>query len=1638
MTALRLLLAAAAPWALWGAAAPEGPLPPQAQDETVYIDEVKKDFLDKIQRCEEAKEWKSLFEHYAYGLRKYAQKVVSLDASPKPRRYTSVSEFLTQRLSRLPKEAYDFYRLENDGKAKAAFDRARDEGSRRDLERAVEDFFFSSYTDEVLDQLANQAFDEGRVEEALFNWGRLLRSYPDSDIPRAVTAVRIAHACRVAENDAALQDLRQFVEQQKIDGKVQVGGRAQPLAAVLAAIEVPVRAAVVRPLKVPYALSPEDRERRRVLGVRNDIKRWTYDFAADRGEPQAQAQPDPNQVLRRRAIMMRGEVAAPQFGEFPFFPAYAKVRGREFVLLTDGSRLVAVDPAKVKGTSTTTGVYWKYPDRAILRPNPNNNPGVFLAVNRPYIGVTVDGEHAYVTMFSDLKVRPREANPNAVDFFEGTTAMKCFHIPSGKLVWDTDMTPLLDDMKAVCKDFFDRNFSFSAPPLVKGDRLYVGICTSPVGEQESRVLCLDKKTGKPLWCTFLASVNGARGTAWGWSAGRLVVYQTLLAEDGGAIYAQTSLGVVAALNSVTGNILWLSKYDRAGLRPQQSGMIEPALIRPANRPVLWKGHVFALPQDKNDLLAFDKISGKPLDLAPPRTREGDLDWKNMTHLLGVVDDWMVVGGTTSHVIKLKEFLSPAPVAPGDFPRSNAYSLASSNTAKAGRGVVDGDLVYLSASGPPGGNPTGVLGVYDVRTWKSLDQPAWKDQGEHGNLLVAGNYLVVAAQKILIYTDVETIRNEYVRKLNQSPPHADALLEFGDVMKENDRLEEAAEAYLGFIKAAEGDPRHEVRVRQVKGELHGIFLRRGDEAARQGDQVRALELYTFAKGFAYDEKTEADTTQKLAETYEKLERWKDAVGQWQRLVEKGRSLYHRESEDVMKLWQHARKQIDEIVKKAPQAYEDVEKRAAEALKKAQEGGAEALRDVMDRFPNSKTAKEAWQKLRDGLLKEGKFDKLRALYNDLKDRFKLDLNFDAFKELLELLEKFGDQPRLRFELGRFAERFPHETIATDAGEEAVKDYVQRRLRELAPGPRPDEPVLQAPLKRVGELEAPKPSDPRAAAARPFPLRPRGVEPPDFARHHELFVRGSAVELWDLKEKRRVWTRAHPGGYLGAAFTDPPAGSSGAAVTETREGSPAQRAGLKAGDVIRSVDGRAVSAATLTDALAEIEPGKEVELALVTEGAPARKRVTLDPYPAEARPWVVGASFTSDYALAVAWEDMAASVDLATGRLQWSFRSVRDRFHVRAFYSTDGRLYLYEANRSDRDRDPLRSHSPQAVQERQAFRPEEAHHRLLCLSDFTGELVWARAFDFDPANPAQVPQVSFFGKYLADSVTVLLENNRGGTRDWVLWVLMARDASGKDTSTPWLHRTLPGTLQAHAVDEEAGVLYYVADLTSDRRERFLYSLSIDPARKDFKPVEVALHPQKYMPAPYGHCALAVDRDLVVLLVAPHQAGADHRLWVFKDGKEFRSLSLREGRTLPPARAPTAAFDREGTLYVYNVPRDKGGALGTGRAFLTAIRVAAPAGAEPEAWDAVAPVVGTGVGTVCSVRPEPENLVLFTASRAAAPGQSVEGALGVLYDKRAEGYLHMVHTDLLPAAEGTEPAAAWRGRIYVSGRQSLQVFGD
>ncbi|HLY08536.1 MAG TPA: PQQ-binding-like beta-propeller repeat protein [Planctomycetota bacterium] len=1660
-------------------AAPQG----QTQEESIYLEKVDRDFLERVKKAEQARDWKSLFDLYGLSLRKYSQSVVQVS----PDRWTSVHEYFLGRISALPKEAFEYYRFQNDGKARAALDKAHESGRRRDVERVVEEYFFATGSDEVMDGLALQDYDEGKVEEARTWWNRLLRLYPDSHLPRAVTAARIAHACLISENVGALEDLRRFLAASKIDGAVTIGGRSRPLSEYLQSLAIPLRPLAVRPTKMPYSPDPEERLRRPTLGVRNDIRRWVYDFAEDRGDAPAVPEPEVQRPQVRQPFRprgMRGDVPPPPpVPEYPLIPAYAKVRGKDYVIFTDGTRVLAVDPARVKGKSATAGVYWKYPsDKPIPRPQPGQNG----TAGRPYVGVTIDAEYAFVTMYSSPEARPRDPTPAGnQDGFEGVTAVKCIHIPTGKLVWDTDLPPLIDEFKTACKEYIERNFSYAAPPIVRGDRLYLGVCTSPMGEQESRVVCLDRKTGRPLWSTFLSSVTTQQGAFMGMTY--QPTYLPMLAEQGGTLYVETNLGVVGALNPASGALLWLSQYKRAGRRYQpNTGTTEAAFRRPANPPILWNGTLFVLAQDRADLLAFNAATGDEIKLPPSSEMHGELDWKSILHLLGPVNDELVVtGANKSFQVKLRDENGPC---------YRANYLIASACRGAGRGAVTEDYVYLPVMDDGDGSQTGGLGVYDVRTWKVVERPAWKEPNECGNLLVAGNCLVVATSRIAVYTDVDTLRNQYARRLGQSPPNPELLLEYGETMRENDRLEEAGEAYLSFIHAVDGDPRQAEKAREVRRELHTIFIRRGDEAlkrsgdaasrvadavrrqqeakqqledadrkadetgklqaaalirsaemdqrqadaARKTDSEKALECFRFAKEFAWDRDSEADAVQRLAGTYEGLGLWREAVAQYQELILKGRTLFHRESESVTKLWEHASRRIDDIVAKAPGAYADVEKQAAEALQKAKDGSVEGLREVMDRFPNSKAARDAFGRMRDTLLKQGHLDKLRALYGDFQDRFKLKLDFDAYKELLELLEKLGDLDRLKFELAHFGERFQDRSVMTDGRDEPVKEFVARKLDALSRAPR-HAPELKGPLRLLGELEPVLlSSDPQGVALGHQPLCPLGTEPPGLGADRELFRRGSTVELWDLKAHQRIWASAHPGSWIGVVYGDAP---QGVPVLFVKPGSPADKAGLKKDDVILAVDGQPVKAPGLGDVLSGLPPQTTVEIAGRRGGADLRVKLVTVPMPPELRPAILGASFTREGALAVAWEDQLASMDLATGRIQWTFRISRDRFVFSAFHATDGRVYLYESFRGDRFADPMRLPTPGAPQ---TFKVQEAHHLLFCLSDFTGEVLWARKFDFDPAVPVQETRVEFLGRYFADYVSFLHMMNRGSVSEWSLWLIPSQ-SGGKSELGPLREpqrRPLHGDLRDHAVDTDGEILYYVADVT-DRRERTLHSLSLDPAQSSFKPVDIRLSDVKYMPYQFNYstCKLAASREFITLVVSPPQPNIEYRIWTWKTSDlKDRSFSLLPGRTLPVARPAGLGIGPDDTLYVYNVPRDQSPAQTIGRAYLTAFRLQSPPGADPVAWDSKAPSVNDMTGA--TMIHGAGMFEVLAAPRASQAGEVAENPAVIVYDRQAEGTVRMDRTDLVQPGETPgeprPPAVAWRGRIYILSQKALEIYGD
>ena len=95
----------------------------------------------------------------------------------------------------------------------------------------------------------------------------------------------------------------------------------------------------------------------------------------------------------------------------------------------------------------------------------------------------------------------------------------------------------------------------------------------------------------------------------------------------------------------------------------------------------------------------------------------------------------------------------------------------------------------------------------------------------------------------------------------------------------------------------------------------------------------------------------------------------------------------------------------------------------------------------------------------------------------------------------------------------------------------------------------------------------------------------------------------------ERLRGNTTTTQSGYLGVRIADPQDGSRGATIVAVEDGSPAAAEGLRVGDLITHIGGKAVDgAASLGGAVRSHQPGEKVDVRIVRDGAQHTVAVTL----------------------------------------------------------------------------------------------------------------------------------------------------------------------------------------------------------------------------------------------------------------------------------------------------------------------------------------------------------------------------------------------------------------------------------------------
>jgi hypothetical protein len=300
---------------------------------------------------------------------------------------------------------------------------------------------------------------------------------------------------------------------------------------------------------------------------------------------------------------------------------------------------------------------------------------------------------------------------------------------------------------------------------------------------------LDARSGQPLWCTDVGTAPQTKEMS-----------VALLSEEDGTVVLSTNYGVIAALDSATGNFEWLVKY--MGTRPKRD-----AQRAAASPPVIAGGLVYVLAQDCDELLAFDRWTGQESPL--PKSFQA-VAWKDVVHFLGRAGEWLVFSGP--HNLALR---------PLD---EQVVLLPEAESGRFGRGVITEDRVYLPTRGE--------LSIYDTRTWRLLATLKWPEATSPGNALIAGPLLIHMSDRLDLYTSEELLRDRFGLADGKGPVRPQSSRQLARILESAGRLKESVAYYRRALKTWERDPDWQETSDALKKKLADLQEKLGDDFPKE--------------------------------------------------------------------------------------------------------------------------------------------------------------------------------------------------------------------------------------------------------------------------------------------------------------------------------------------------------------------------------------------------------------------------------------------------------------------------------------------------------------------------------------------------------------------------------------------------------------------------------------------------------------------------------------------------------------------------------------------------------------------------------------------------------------------------------------
>jgi outer membrane protein assembly factor BamB len=649
----------------------------------------------EIRRADEkakAGRWEEAFPVYQRLLsdRESARIVFPLEAGW----FIGIKALCRKRLLAMPEAARKAYRNRFDTLARTLFELADSSNDRRLFEKIADIYLLSSYGDDALGRLGDMAFERGSFEQALRYYERIRGLGPDTNLdPARLLLKSLVCALRLGKGERARAYLA-ALRKRTPELKVRLKGKS---------VSIP---RLVEGLKSARGRADRTQEGGGFVWGGNNAHNGNPPFDLLLGK----------QLWRRRIRSRRisSWKAYPEFGRSRIIRRYPRGIAR-------GQGRCPYQPAVASGklllcTSNSITTYSLENGKKLWEQSPwpseygDQNPNLFHTC-------TVDGGRVFSTFIHRVR---KGKYWRHIPIKEDIPVRKlvAFDLVSGKQLWDLgkpnrDAFASEDDFRFVARA------SFPLPPVVRGDRLFVG-ATMIQGFVHCHLACFESSTGKLLWKTWLCS-GQIEQTMFGEHAVEPLC--TMVAEADGILYYSTSFGIVTAVRAADGEILWQTRYDQIEVEAARGYYTVERQIGWANTPpICWQGLLLVSPLDSDYYYAYDAHTGRMLWKAERR-------W--FQYLVGVSDGTVVASGSRIWARDVRSGKLKWEALSG-----LTHWKTRSPMRSLGRGIIAGGSVHIPVN-------TSIFQL-DLRSGKILSEIRLKkDASSVGNILLTERYAVLA-------------------------------------------------------------------------------------------------------------------------------------------------------------------------------------------------------------------------------------------------------------------------------------------------------------------------------------------------------------------------------------------------------------------------------------------------------------------------------------------------------------------------------------------------------------------------------------------------------------------------------------------------------------------------------------------------------------------------------------------------------------------------------------------------------------------------------------------------------------------------------------------------------------------------------